>query len=179
MLSSIQWCMIMNIMTLAMQQMDAHHNNVWLDLLPKKMILLVGDHAQLPPVCTCLGRRKPQDTDDAPPPIRACSTCHLVCHPDWTDSFKHHHLKISQRHVSPPPQPHPLHLLPPPQVPLLPLPSPEMPPPLVPAGQGPRLRPLPRQGAHPTAVPKGGGRHHEPIYLGFKTLNPKPTNPKP
>jgi hypothetical protein len=67
-----------------------------------RLMVLVGDHQQLPPVCHCWRPRKPDDGDA---PQETCRKCHLTSNA-WVDAAKKdgrvHRLRTSMRHKSDP-----------------------------------------------------------------------------
>lgn len=62
------------------------------DVFTNKLLLLVGDHAQLPPVCNSHGTPKNE----------VCMQCHITKSPFWP-AFQLHHLPMSVRHLEDPP----------------------------------------------------------------------------
>jgi hypothetical protein len=60
------------------------------EVLQKKLIILVGDHCQLPPVCN-----HPSSTSEF------CKRCHVSSHPSWRTATKHF-LQHSVRHAADP-----------------------------------------------------------------------------
>lgn len=57
------------------------------EVLQQKLVILVGDHCQLPPVC-----------DHRIDKGEFCKMCHLSSHPLWSSATKYH-LPVSVRHA--------------------------------------------------------------------------------
>jgi hypothetical protein len=67
-------------------------------VLTERIIILLGDHQQLPPVCHCPQPPQPPDSFLPPP---ACRRCHIRSNP-WYAHGRVHRLRISMRHASDP-----------------------------------------------------------------------------